>query len=129
MILSSSYFSDTEAQQSIIKRNNALDKTFSSAFNDAWDDLEHRYKTKSGKEVIIPHLPRHVSVFTMNTLENPTDRSLHEIAIKEKRGQIERKILDIQEDMGGLDQIIKLKLRTIGVISDKLQKRKFKIVV
>ena len=65
----------------------------------------------------------------MNTLENPTDRSLHEIAIKEKKGQIERKILDIQEDMGGLDQIIKLKLRTIGTMSDKLQKRKFKIVV
>lgn len=79
--------------------------------------------------MIIPHLPQKVRVYKMNTLENPTDHSIHEIQINSKKKQIERKLLDIQEDIGGLNDLIKLKLRTIGQMSDKLQKKKFKIVV
>lgn len=62
-------------------------------------------------------------------LENSTDRSLHDIKIKEKKQQIEDKIQDIEQDYMDLTKVLQLKMRTVGDVANKLLKGKYKIIV
>ena len=65
----------------------------------------------------------------MYLLENPTDRSLHEIQILRKKSAIEDKINDIEGDYKELNDLLNLKLRTVGVMARKLLKTKYKVIV
>jgi hypothetical protein len=68
-------------------------------------------------------------VLKMYMLENPTERSLHEIKIEEKKKAIEDKIGDIEQDYEDLTKMLQLRMRTVGEVANKLLKGKYKIIV
>lgn len=78
--------------------------------------------------MVIPKLLRN-KILKMYMLENPTDRSLHEIKIEEKKKAIENKIGDIEQDYQDLTKMLQLRMRTVGQVANKLLKSKYKIIV
>lgn len=65
----------------------------------------------------------------MYMLENPTERSLHELKIQEKKHAIENKIQDIEQDYKDLTKELGIRMRSVGKMANKLLKSKYKIIV
>ena len=103
-----------------------LKSSLQKGFSEAMSDVDPLYRKKETARLIPGEEPDH---FKLYMIDNHTDRALNEININRTRKQVENRIDDVLEDYKDLQSVIDLKLRTIGIMTSKLEKRKFKIVV
>lgn len=71
----------------------------------------------------------HPNSFKLYMIDSKTDRALNEINMREAQKKVVKRVDDVLQDYKDLQKVINLKLRTIGEMTQKLQKRKYKIVV
>lgn len=100
--------------------------TLQSAFNQALSDVDPRFRDKEKARLVPDAYSKNLKLYM---IDSKTDRALNEINIQRKKEALENKIEDVLTDYKDLQHLVNLKLRTIGMMSNKLLKGKYKIIV
>ena len=97
-----------------------------SAFDEALSEVNPRFRNKEKARLVPDEDSKNLKLVMIDTA---SDRAMEDINIQSKRHEIENKIADVLQDYKDLQTVINLKLRTIGTMSHKLLKNKYKIMV
>jgi formyltetrahydrofolate hydrolase len=97
-----------------------------SAFDEALSDVDPRFRNKEKARLVPDEDHKNLKLYM---IDSSTDRALNEINIEKKTKEVENKIEDVLGDYKDLQKIVNLKLRTIGMMSNKLLKSKYKLIV
>lgn len=106
--------------------NVIIKEKLKSAFNDALSEVDPQYRNSETPRLVPELGSRKLKLFMIDT---PTDKALSDIKIDTKTKMINSKIEDVLSDYKDLEKLINIKLRTIGKLSDKMLKNKYKIIV
>ena len=108
------------------------EKIIQDSLKDAFENaLEKKYprlrrKYHKGVGISIGTLPPEYKIFMIDT---PTDRTLNKLRIENKKTQILNKLQTIETHYKDLNDFMKLKFRTMGMMIKKLHDQKEKIIV
>jgi hypothetical protein len=97
-----------------------------SAFDQALADVDPHFRSKEKARLVPDSDRKNLQLYMIDT---PSDRAMGEINIENRKAEIENKIEDVLDDYKDLQNLINIKLRTIGTMSHKLLKNKYKIIV